>query len=157
MTKTIKIIDLAYYIINSKKIKNLNHLKLQKLLYYIQSWHLVFRNKNKLFNNNFEAWVHGPVIRDVYNHFKVESVLYKNLSEDSSRTITLSDYLEEEQIEIITDVLNEYGDKSPYYLECLTHEEKPWIEARGNCEENQICSTEINNDTINTYYTSLIS
>jgi len=73
MEKHIDSVDLAYYIINSKKYTNLSHLKLQKLLYYIQSWHLVFFDK-KLFDDDFQAWVHGPVSRKIYDTFKDESI-----------------------------------------------------------------------------------
>ena len=45
------------------------NLKLQKLLYYVQGWHLgIF--KNPAFNDEFEAWVHGPVIPEVFHAYK---------------------------------------------------------------------------------------
>ena len=47
-------IKLAYYIINSLKYPDINHLKLQKLLYYIQSWHIVFFDERKLFDDEFD-------------------------------------------------------------------------------------------------------
>lgn len=46
--------------------------KLQKLLYYAYSWDMVFENEDIdnldvfLFNEEFEAWVHGPVIPDIW-------------------------------------------------------------------------------------------
>ena len=35
----------------------------------------------------------------------------------------------DEQKDLINDVLDEYGDKTGYYLENLTHEEEPWQKA----------------------------
>lgn len=148
---------LAYYIINSKKYPNISHLKLQKLLYYVQSWHIVFFEGNTLFNDEFEAWVHGPVSKKIYNNFKEESKLHRELSVNTTIDTDLTKELNAEQIELIDDVLNEYGDKSPYHLECLTHDEKPWIEARGHCKTNEICMNVIDNKTIKSYYESLIA
>ena len=46
-------------------------LKLQKLLYYIQAWHMVyFERENTLFNEVPEAWVNGPVYRTMYDEYK---------------------------------------------------------------------------------------
>ncbi len=150
-------IQLAYHIINSEKYPNMSHLKLQKLLYYIQSWHLVFFDKEKLFDDSFEAWVHGPVSRKIYNYFKEQSLIHKELEKNSDFNIDLNSILSQEQVELIDDVLEEYGDKTPYHLECLTHEEKPWIEARGNCSISERCDNTISEDTIKEYYESLIA
>ena len=59
--------------------------------------------------------------------------------------------LTEEQKEIIDDVLDEYGDKTGYYLECLTHSERPWKVARSKGENSIISKKEINN-----YYSELL-
>jgi len=41
-------------------------MKLQKLLFYAHAWHLAINNK-PLFEEDFEAWPYGPVVRDVYS------------------------------------------------------------------------------------------
>ena len=84
---------------------------MQKLLYYIQAWHLVFKEK-KLIQDSFEAWVHGTVSRKVWDHFK--PYVHKEISPNDSKDIKLENYLEIEQIEIINDVLEEYSRFSPY-------------------------------------------
>jgi uncharacterized phage-associated protein len=43
-----------------------DQMKLQKLLYYGQAWHLAL-NQVPLFDGRIEAWPWGPVVRDVYN------------------------------------------------------------------------------------------
>src|ERR1700735_3635265 len=50
----------------------LSNLKLQKLIYYAQAWHLALYNK-PLFNEDFEAWIHGPVLPSQYHRFKDNS------------------------------------------------------------------------------------
>lgn len=54
----------------------INPLKLQKLLYYVQAWHISKFNKEILFDTLPEAWVNGPVYREVYDNFK--STFFKN-------------------------------------------------------------------------------
>ena len=49
--------------------EGITHLKLQKLLYYAQGVYLAATGK-KLFNENIEAWPHGPVVQEVYDVFK---------------------------------------------------------------------------------------
>jgi uncharacterized phage-associated protein len=43
----------------------ITQMKLQKLLFYAHAWHLATR-ENPLFDEDFEAWAWGPVLRDVY-------------------------------------------------------------------------------------------
>ena len=47
----------------------MNNLKLQKLLYFINARFLVEENRS-LFEENFEKWKFGPVIPSVYHEYK---------------------------------------------------------------------------------------
>src|SRR5688572_8488221 len=51
---------------------SISHLKLQKLLYYAQAWALVLLDQ-PLFAENFQAWVHGPVLPSVYRKYQGSS------------------------------------------------------------------------------------
>ncbi|SFE88703.1 Panacea domain-containing protein, partial [Peptostreptococcus sp. D1] len=50
--------------------------KLQKLCWYAYSWFIALNNEPDeenlalLFNNRAEAWVHGPVFRDLYIDYR---------------------------------------------------------------------------------------
>ena len=46
----------------------ISNLKLQKLLYYAQGFHLAIFNK-PLFNEPIEAWAHGPVVGSSYRKY----------------------------------------------------------------------------------------
>jgi uncharacterized phage-associated protein len=46
----------------------LDHIKLQKLLYYAHGWHLAFYGE-PLVAEGFQAWWHGPVSPKVYDAF----------------------------------------------------------------------------------------
>lgn len=50
-------------------MRDLSPMKLQKLLFYIQSWYVKLYEQ-PLFDDPIERWDYGPVIRDVYNEFK---------------------------------------------------------------------------------------
>lgn len=67
----------------------LTNMKLQKLLYYAQGWHLALKG-DALFDERIEAWPHGPVVPPVYGTFKhyrwnpiTETVDDPTLSEDT--------------------------------------------------------------------------
>ncbi len=49
--------------------EDITPLALQKALYYIQGFYYAFYS-NFLFSENCEAWVHGPVYRDVYFRYR---------------------------------------------------------------------------------------
>lgn len=50
-------------------IRDLSPMKLQCLLFFIQSWHLKLYNQ-PLFDDLIERWNYGPMVRDVYNEFQ---------------------------------------------------------------------------------------
>ncbi|MGX2973740.1 Panacea domain-containing protein [Ursidibacter arcticus] len=53
----------------SGQIADLTPMKLQKLMFFAQSWYL--RTKNTLlFNEAFARWQFGPVIPDLYQEFR---------------------------------------------------------------------------------------
>lgn len=53
------------------KGSDISVLKLQKLLYYVEAWHAALKDK-ALFSNDFEAWAHGPVCKDVFIKYRHE-------------------------------------------------------------------------------------
>ena len=65
--------DIARYVGLSLIAKGLtvSPLKLQKLLYYVQSWYMVFNGRqNTLFAQAPQAWVNGPVYPDIYYQYR---------------------------------------------------------------------------------------
>ncbi|MBL8004968.1 MAG: DUF4065 domain-containing protein [Candidatus Kapabacteria bacterium] len=98
-----------------------SNLKLQKLLYYLQGYHLAFFNK-PLFLEDFKAWKHGPVIPIIYNKYNDygSNGIPPNLDFDTKK------YLSQEQIDLVENVCKEFGQFSSWKLSQMTHEEKPW-------------------------------
>ena len=61
--------DYAAYVGITMLMKGLtvSPLKLQKILYYEQAWHMVgFGRDNQLFSCAPQAWVNGPVYPEIY-------------------------------------------------------------------------------------------
>lgn len=124
-------------------------MKLQKLMYYCQAWHLVWEEE-PLFADDFEAWANGPVVPALYNRhrgmFKVDSSLFSDAN--SARLSTT-------ERENIAKVLDFYGDKSAQWLSNLTHQEAPWVTARGTTPVGMPSSAVIRQSEIAEYYDSL--
>ena len=110
--------------------EGITHLKLQKLLYYAQGVYVAITGK-KLFEEEIEAWQHGPVVADIYNLFK--SYGKNNI------TLQLSDREEETVRKIennreISEILNMVYDNFAIYtawqLREMTHVKNgPWDKA----------------------------
>jgi uncharacterized phage-associated protein len=151
-------VELAKYVV--VRLGKTDHLKLQKLLYYIQSWHLVMFDK-PLFEEDFKAWVHGPVLTSVWTDLKDHSKLNAEVSiKPQFRAATIARVekrLRKEQIELIDDVLEEYGTKSGYHLECLTHSEDPWKDARGDLPPDAKSSTKISKTAMRKFYAARLA
>lgn len=49
--------------------KNITHIKIQKIIYVIYTYFLIFKNK-KIMKLDFQAWKWGPVIYELWNRFK---------------------------------------------------------------------------------------
>ena len=59
-----------YFIALSNSVQSLiTNMKLQKLMYYAQAWHLAVIG-DELFSDDFQAWIHGPVIPALYDKYK---------------------------------------------------------------------------------------
>ncbi len=104
---------------------DITHLKLQKLVYYAQAWHLAMHGR-PLFPERMEAWLHGPVCREVYDRFRH---LSWNPIPASAAVSDFSD-VDEATGDFLDEVREVYGQYSATRLEQMTHEEAPWLEAR---------------------------
>jgi len=141
-----------YIIVKVKEAgESLNLLKLQKLLYYAQAWHLAFY-KRPLFDGKFQAWVHGPVSRDLYDRFASTKSLYSEMSEEDVRIDFDMSSVPEDQASHIDSVLEAYAGVSGTQLEDLTHHETPWISARGGRRPSERCEVEIDESLMGEYY-----
>ncbi|AVU89715.1 DUF4065 domain-containing protein [Listeria monocytogenes] len=131
--------------------------KLQKMLYYAYAWTLTLTNdssnnlKNKLFEEKFEAWVHGPVIPEIYHMYKDYG--YNKISEQEK----LINFDNEDIENILKQVMLVYGDYDGNDLESITHQEEPWKEAREGYGPLDSCSEIISDETMYKTYIKRIA
>lgn len=144
--------DVADYIIVklNEGGTRLNVLKLHKLLYYVQAWHLTFR-KGRCFDSEFQAWVHGPVNRSIYNRFREKS-MYSSVRTRDVRDEFDIDNLPKSIKRHIDSVLEKYAEFTDDQLEEMTHRERPWIAARDGYDSKDRCEEVISDAVMAEYY-----
>lgn len=137
--------DVAAHIL--KKNGPVTAMKLQKLVYYSQAWHLVWEEE-PLFKEKIRAWANGPVVWELYDlhrgQFKVDSWPHGNPKR-----------LKKKHKTTVNAVLDFYGDMNPQQLSDLTHREKPWRRARRGLAANERGDREITHESMMEYYSSL--
>ena len=118
--------DIAEWFLNKNRIQMnfedseyITNLKLQKLLYYAQGYFLA-KKDTPLFEEDFLAWEHGPVIRKIYDKYKGNGA--NGIKYDSDFKIDI----DKETERILEEVYNEYGQYTAWKLRNMTHEEEPW-------------------------------
>jgi len=127
----------------------LTHLKLQKLCYYAQAWWLAL-NDEELIAEDFQAWVHGPVLASQYQRFR--EYKWRPLDVEVTRPS-----LRKEVREHLDEIMDVFGVENAVALERMTHEELPWLEARGNIPLHEACRNIISKNTMRSYYSDLLS
>jgi uncharacterized phage-associated protein len=145
----VNIFDVVKYIL-SKKSK-ITAMKLQKLVYYCQAWSIVWDSK-PLYKENIEAWVNGPVVRELYKKHKG---MYEIKKGSSIANLGDTSKLNDVQKETIDAVIKYYGDKSPQWLSDLTHKEDPWRKAREGLLDGERGNQIISLASLEEYYSSL--
>jgi uncharacterized phage-associated protein len=110
-----------------------------------------------MFDEEFQAWVHGPVSRKIFDRFKEGKSLYSQITEADVRSGFNLDVIDDEVSRKIDSVLDLYGGFTGDQLEELTHEELPWIEARGDLSPTARSETVISEDTMGRYYRARIA
>ena len=129
--------------------------KLQKLCYYAQAWSYALYGK-PLFDGEFQAWVHGPVNKALWDTFK--DIAFRDITPEDfkERHITVSPMLDNE-VSFLERVWVTYGAFTGYQLEMLTHQETPWLEQREGLHPYEGSSKIISASTMREYYRELIS
>jgi uncharacterized phage-associated protein len=139
---------------NADEVIPLSNLKLQKLLFYIQAWHLAFY-KEPFFKGKFQAWVHGPVNREIYERFREKKWLYSDITKsdvlrsDPETSFAVAD------IDHMNNVLEVYLRFTGMQLESLTHSEEPWIQTRKGYSPFALCEKEIDEELMKDFYKSI--
>lgn len=143
------IFDVANYFISRSESENpMTPLKLQKLCYYAQAWSLVW-DDDKLFDDEFQAWVHGPASYELYKKYQGYSPIKEFVGEFNENIFS------NDQLETLQAVWDGYGSYSGKYLEQLTHNEDPWKNARVGYSPGQPSNVIIDKNSMKEYYSNL--
>ena len=141
----LSVFDVVKFILRKKC--PLTAMKLQKLVYYCQSWSLVWDGR-PLFKEKIRAWANGPVVRELYDWHRGHYQIYRVPRGDARK-------LNKTQKETICAVLDYYSDRSPQWLSDLTHMEDPWRKAREGLPDGCRGNSEITLASMEEYYSSL--
>jgi uncharacterized phage-associated protein len=125
----------------------LTHMRLQKLLYYVQGWSLALRGK-PMFDDRIEAWAHGPVVRSLFSTFTD----FGSLPVDLEAHPLLDGDLDVEEKEFIEAVWDAYKQHSTFNLRQMTHGEDPWIEAHKGYGPADLCTVEITKESMKAFF-----
>ena len=132
----------------------LSVLKLHKLLYYVEAWHVALYGK-MLFDEDFQAWVHGPVCLPVFTRFRHSrnKFTFSAITREDIGTVLKADIENYDYIsDHVENVLEAYGDLSGAQLESLAHKEQPWLETRGDLAPSEPCNKTIPKELMRDYY-----
>jgi uncharacterized phage-associated protein len=97
-------------------------VKLQKLCYYCQAWHLAMHGV-PLFQEDFVKWTHGPVCRELFNvhrgYFSISGIKIP-------RELCRNEKYSKSEAGMVELVLQHYGPLDGDDLSAITHQEDPW-------------------------------
>jgi uncharacterized phage-associated protein len=119
------------------------HLKVQKLVYYTQAWYLANFDR-PLFDEDMQAWTHGPVSPSVYEKYRGAG--FDALPLEGAPRIPGA------LVPFLKAVYEKYGQYTAKRLEKLTHEESPWKVTRGNLPIEARCTKPIDKLLIRNFY-----
>jgi uncharacterized phage-associated protein len=124
------VLDVASYIIQLGRENadegeyDLTPMKIQKLVYYCQGYHLALYDK-PLFPEPIEAWKYGPVCPPLYR-------VLKPSGSNPVFEIDAEYSLSEAEKQLIADVYWQYGQFAAWKLRDMTHKETPWAMVQRN-------------------------
>lgn len=142
-----KIDVVVNYLLN--KCEDITPLALQKLLYYVQGFYYAFVNQF-IFDENCEAWIHGPVFRDIYfkyREYRFDPISVSEIDEDFNLTVS--------EKAIIDSVIKNLSCYSGKVLEAFTHAETPWLATRGDLPATVSTDRKIEKKLISDYFTAV--
>jgi uncharacterized phage-associated protein len=140
-----------FLVFSGRSGEAITNLKLQKLAYYAQAWHLA-NFGTELFPEDFQAWVHGPVNVELYHQYKergYQSIVVDIDTEKSFERV-------KDKIDFLNAVAEVYMPFGGYYLEKMTHQEDPWIIARNGALADERSDTIITKESMKDFYAKKI-
>lgn len=104
------------------------HMKMQKLLYYVQGT-IVAAERRPLFDEHIVAWEHGPVVYDAWVMMKHHEANNMPIDELELPSEYIASQFTDHQQGWINWILSQHAHRTAAELRAQTHDEPPWIDA----------------------------
>lgn len=119
-------------------------MKLQKLVYYSQAWHLALTD-DALFDDDIQAWNRGPVVDALFQKHRGKRMVHRWETGHPGRITGTSE-------QVLALVCQVYGGLSGDELSEMTHQELPWRQARGTTPDGEYSRAPIVKETMKRFY-----
>lgn len=135
------------------RLRNLSPMKLQKLMYYAQAWHLRVTGE-PLLDDTFKRWQHGPVIPSIYHEFRAfgyspidREATTLSMSTNGDVVMHVPTVPEDDQSvwSLVDAIIDRYGKLPATTLSAMTHQPgSAW--AQGGPDGSEITTEQIKTD-----------
>lgn len=128
--------------------ESMSHKKLEKLLYLAYSYTLVILNQ-KLFDDEFYAYVHGPIVKAIYNQ-------YQDYGLSEIGKINIKPKFDTDTEDVLQQVWQVYGKYDGLELESIVRQTIPWQKARRGISNLDGRGYKISQQDITNYFSTKI-
>ena len=127
----------------------LTNLRLQKMLYYCQGWHLGYYGL-PLFLEDLQAWVLGPACPPIFQEFaRFQHMPIDVIVPDGSVAPALAEHVRE--------IWEAYGSLSTYDLEYYACHETPWLNARRGLFRTDLSNNVVTVEDMRVYFAAEVA
>ena len=128
-------------------------MKLQKLCYYAQGLALAEGSLGaELFAEEFRAWMHGPVIPDLYHEHK--SFGWRQITTEYADSELIS--RDSPIYAHLSEVVGAFGRFDGGALSTMTHRESPWCDARDGLAPTDGSTKVIEKSALKKYFSEIL-
>jgi uncharacterized phage-associated protein len=124
-----------------ERLSDAGDLKVHKLLYYCQGWHLAWAGE-PMFAEPVEAWTNGPVVADLWH------------DEKRARVPPGPKALDDLQLATVEYVVRRYGRQSGQELVRMTHVEDPWRDVSEREDTGAVPNPQITHEALADWFGS---
>lgn len=140
------VVDVAAFILD--EYGPMSTMKLEKLAFYSQA-HCLVTEGRCLFNEDFQAWVNGPVAPALYREHRGMFLIHPG---DLARAVRGHEPLEPRVRDEVRAACSRLATLTGNQLSAMTHGEDLWRMAREGCGPSDHCERVISKESMRRYY-----
>lgn len=134
------------------KLEDTTPLALQKILYYIDGFSLALLERS-IFEQRPEAWVHGPVYKNIYDHYSCYK--FNAIDKNNFSKYLVIDTFDDDMINLVDEVIRCFGCYSGKTLEKMTHLSESWVSAREGVMKDEASNKKIDKEMMKLEFLSI--